>query len=121
MATRFASAFGLISLLASPAGAELPELRNFECNATVGQEHYHLLLSRTDTTAHMQGRTETATIADGPAISYRSGTRYFVPDRREHGHQAHDRSRSSAHLLRRQRHGLSYVRSSEPRRALRSR
>lgn len=78
MTTRLASALGLISLLASPASAELPELRSFECDATVGQQHYHLLLSRSDSGAHMQVHNDGAIIADGPAISYRNATRYFV-------------------------------------------
>lgn len=78
MTTRLAPVLGLASLLASPASAELPELRDFECDATVGQQHYHLSLARSDTSAHMQVRSDSATIADGPAISYRSGTRYFV-------------------------------------------
>jgi hypothetical protein len=78
MTTRLASALGLVSLLAPPASAELPQLRNFECDATVRQEHYHLLLSRSESGAHLQVRSDTATVADGPAVSYRDGTRYFV-------------------------------------------
>jgi hypothetical protein len=37
-----------------------------------------LRLSRSETGARMQVRSDSATIADGPAISYRNGTRYFV-------------------------------------------
>jgi hypothetical protein len=69
----------LVLLFTVPAGAQLPELRTFACDATVAQQHYHLLLTRSDGGARMQVRSDDALVADGPAISYRSGTRYFIP------------------------------------------
>lgn len=64
---------------ASAAQAQLPEVREFACDASVGATHYHVQLSRAGSDAHLRVRDAQQIIADGAAISYRSGTRYFIP------------------------------------------
>jgi hypothetical protein len=78
MAHRIGSAIALALLFATRATAQTNELHTFECTAAVGQEHYHVVLSRRADSAQLHVRTDSASIANGPAISYRSGTRYYI-------------------------------------------